>query len=179
MTLSKQSGFTLIELLVVIAIIGILSAVVLGSLNDARQSAKESTVAQEMNSLQNLMALNALEIGHPRNYTNDNINGVWIQTEGSANLCSNVALRGLTPSKQTQFRQLCESITDVTGNSNFFMRWHTGNSTYQNHYTFMARVQGNAKVICVGSGGKSIGTYNPGGVNWSGEGCANDPDNRI
>lgn len=48
--LSKH-GFTLIELLVVIAIIGILAAVVLGSLNSGRESAQVAAAQAEMNQI--------------------------------------------------------------------------------------------------------------------------------
>jgi prepilin-type N-terminal cleavage/methylation domain-containing protein len=56
-SVAKARGFTLIELLVVIAIIGILSSVVLVSLNSARVKARESRRASDM-----VQVINALEL---------------------------------------------------------------------------------------------------------------------
>jgi prepilin-type N-terminal cleavage/methylation domain-containing protein len=56
-------GFTLIELLVVIAIIGILSAVVLASLNTARVRARNVSYAAEIQQYQKALALHYTATG--------------------------------------------------------------------------------------------------------------------
>lgn len=63
MKLKNTRGFTLIELLVVIAIIGILSSVVLASLNGAREGARDSRRQSDLSQLRTAMELYANDNG--------------------------------------------------------------------------------------------------------------------
>ncbi|MBU6320966.1 MAG: prepilin-type N-terminal cleavage/methylation domain-containing protein [Patescibacteria group bacterium] len=70
---SPARGFTLIELLVVIAIIGLLSAIVLASLNTARTRGQDAARESDVKSLETAMEL----------YYNDN--GGYPTSNGSGN----------------------------------------------------------------------------------------------
>jgi prepilin-type N-terminal cleavage/methylation domain-containing protein len=56
-SLHKNNGFTLIELLVVIAVIGILAAVILASLNSARNKAKDKAIVSDLTNMRTQMQL--------------------------------------------------------------------------------------------------------------------------
>ncbi len=72
MNIKSQKGFTLIELLVVIAIIGILSSVVLASLNTARAKARDAKRKAEIHNI--IIALSLYYSNHG-DYTNVSYGG--------------------------------------------------------------------------------------------------------
>lgn len=88
-----RRGFTLIELLVVIAIIGILSSVVLASLNAARDKSKIAAAKSELTQIRSAINILSASTGlWPGGKTLDQIesgggaNEIWDLTTGSAGL---------------------------------------------------------------------------------------------
>ncbi|MBL7053465.1 MAG: type II secretion system protein [Candidatus Portnoybacteria bacterium] len=55
--MNKQKGFSLIELLIVVAIMGILAAVVLGSLGTAREKARDARRIQDVKDMAKLLVI--------------------------------------------------------------------------------------------------------------------------
>lgn len=60
---SVYRGFTLIELLVVIAIIGLLSTIIAGPIQNARNKAKDSKKVADVKNIQNALTLYAEDVG--------------------------------------------------------------------------------------------------------------------
>ncbi|MDZ4226912.1 MAG: prepilin-type N-terminal cleavage/methylation domain-containing protein [Patescibacteria group bacterium] len=97
---SYQRGFTLIELLVVIAIIGILSSIVLASLNSARQKGRDARRLSDIKQLQL-----ALELYYDSNSkypatlsTTTLVDGGYISTLPTDPVSGSYTYRGLSTS---------------------------------------------------------------------------------
>lgn len=80
----KKKGFTLIELLVVISIIGLLSSVVLASLNQARAKARDSQRKQAVIQIRNALELYYADHNSypPTNYTDEHPS--WFASESNS-----------------------------------------------------------------------------------------------
>lgn len=90
-------GFTLIELLVVIAIIGLLSSIVLASLNTARGRARDAEVRSELRQIQI-----AIQLYFTQNGTMPpNINGSNISCSNQANFLQSLVTAGYLPTSVT------------------------------------------------------------------------------
>lgn len=101
MYINKKKGFTLIELLVVIAIIGILSSVVLASLNTARDKAKDAAIKSSMQTIRVQAEL----------FYSDNSNSYGIATACTGGLFSDstIAAAVVEIDKQSNSSAACDA----------------------------------------------------------------------
>ena len=154
--MKTSRGFTLIELLVVIAIIGVLSSVVLASLNSARSRARDAAVKAGVRQLVTLMHMEYNDNG---NFTN--LQSGWDYTAADCN-------GSFGGSFAANARQICGNVVANGG------AIYTGNSvSLSTHFSIMALLPSTGRYFCVGSSGGTSDTET--GSNWLSSGCYANP----
>lgn len=163
----KNRAFTLIELLVVVAIIGLLSSVVLVSLNSARTKA---IMAANKKEAQQLALVFAKEHSDTGSY-NNLIRNSWIPNTST---CDTITVVG---NYAAEYRSICNSIMNRLGGAATVYNWLVGDGSGGGGQKFSIMIKISAAAgtggqwFCVGSSGRVYtGTYNS-----SGPGCYYDP----
>lgn len=154
---SKIRGFTLIELLVVIAIIGLLSSVVLASLNTARMKARDARRLSDMHQMQ--IALDFYYDSFGRYPDSDYAgNGGW-DTPGNGTFITPLVSNKFLPA-----HLLDPTINDINGNYRYY-RYPAGNAGCVNAFY----VLGVTDMETSGSPYPSSPGWSCPGRNWNGE----------
>lgn len=138
---SYSKGFTLIELLVVIAIIGILSSVVLVSLNSARNKGKSAAIQTEVGQVRT-----ALEAGYTTSY---NI--------GTPNVTTGLVDTAAAPWNAPPLSTILTKIDELNGSRTFKVAGTSGSTGFSIYAEYDP-----AGYFCVASNGttKDVSTGN-------------------
>ncbi len=159
---SLSRGFTLIELLVVISIIGLLSSVVLASLNSARTKAKEVAIKSEAVEFRKLMFLDFTETG-----TFTNLGKYWVGG-GTANGQTSCEARGYAGTHASQAIAICNNMRTILGYS-FDQAFFTSPNG-----SIMARYP-SGRMFCISASGKVSDDVPYTGTGLASPGCQNNP----
>ena len=163
-TKKRTKGFTLIELLIVIAIIGVLSSIVITSLNSARSRAKDVSIKTTVLEFRKLMELEYLD-----NQSYANLNKGWVGTSPNVSCTA----RGYAGNYASEAIKICEKIRSYI-NPPTVNDFYTGNSVSNStHYSIMARLSSNL-FFGVGSSGRNSNTCEV-ADGWSDPGCYANP----
>ena len=138
-------GFTLIELLVVIAIIGILSSVVLVSLNSARSKGSTARIQEETAQIRTQLEADYTNGGYP------DLTGAATHidtlTAGSAGITNLTTTTG----------DIVSQNAGALGNTNGLIIYSTAVSGTPTDYAIFSRSNGaNSGYFCVDSTGKTV-----------------------
>ena len=109
---NRSKGFTLIELLVVIAIIGILSAVVLASLNTARSKGSDAAIQSNLESIRTQAEL---EYSNYNQYLAANPNGTCPTTVQASSMFDSTVVNALSQTTAAGSAVKCYGATGSTG----------------------------------------------------------------
>ena len=187
---NSARGFTLIELLVVIAIIGLLSSVVLASLNTARAKGRDAAIKSEVLELRTLYSEQFADTGSDA-VLQVSAYGGWVSNPSnpsySAYGCSGTSPSGTYAS---QFLQVCTALisneTPTCGPSAYACLLAGSNQPGGSNlnpvgaddptrFSIMAWLPGAQTYICVGSDGTSFDPGTNNNTAFTGTGCYYNP----
>ncbi|MEA2701609.1 MAG: hypothetical protein QOE22_318 [Candidatus Parcubacteria bacterium] len=169
----SKRAFTLIELLVVISIIGLLSSIVLASLNTARNKGRDAAIKLEMRELVNLFQSQYADTGSYGPLFSSGNASSWY---GTVSECTSPVIPP-TGTYATQQRDICAALLRNESNCGLgatqclYINYAQAPLNTNNHFTVMAWLPGIQQYYCMGSSGSASVATTP----WSNPGCWSNP----